>query len=193
MIATVRNEQRSRMHPHKFTLLMALGSIVMMFAGLTSAYIVKSNQVNWLQFELPPMFWYSTIVILGSSLTIHLATKAFIARQMARYRTLMTVTTLLGLGFVALQWLGFNWLQNHGVQLIGSGSNAAGSFIGVIAGIHIVHVLGGVVALLVLFFRAYSTRSKTYSSTGVEMAAIYWHFVDFLWIYLFVFFNLVNG
>ena len=193
MTASVTEDQRKRIHPHKFTLLMAMGSIVMMFAGLTSAYIVKSNQVNWLQFEMPPMFWYSTVVILVSSLTIHLAAKAFRVREMARYRTLITITAVLGVAFIVLQWLGFGWLVDNGVQIIGAGSNAAGSFIGVITGIHIIHVLGGVVALLFLFFRAYSTRSKTYSSTGIEMAAIYWHFVDFLWIYLFVFYNIVSG
>lgn len=188
MMATISQEQRKKLHPHKFTLLIAMGSIVMMFAGLTSAYIVKSNQVNWLQFSMPPMFWYSTIVILISSVTIHLATKAHQSRELARYRNLITITAILGLAFIALQWLGFMWLQDHGVKIIGTGSNAAGSFIGVITGIHIVHVLGGVVALLYMFFSAFNRRKKTYSSTGIEMAALYWHFVDGLWIYLFVFF-----
>ncbi len=193
MMATYSQEQRKKLHPHKFTLLIAMGSIIMMFAGLTSAYIVKSNQVNWLQFPMPPMFWYSTVVILISSLTIHLASKAFSAREMSRYRTLITITAALGVAFVVLQWLGFQWLQDNGVQILGAGSNAAASFIGVITGIHIVHVLGGVVALLFLFFRAFSRTRKNYSSTGIEMAAIYWHFVDGLWIYLFLFYMYVSG
>jgi cytochrome c oxidase subunit III len=193
MMATVSNDQRSRLHPHKFTLLIAMGSMVMMFAGFTSAYVVKSNQANWLQFSMPPMFWYSTAVMLLSSLTIYLATKAFKAREMARYRLLITVTAALGVAFVVLQWFGFKYLEQHGVQLIGTGSNAAGSFLGVITGVHMLHVLGGVVALLVMFFRAFSTRRKNYSSTGIDMVSIYWHFVDFLWIYLFIFYQYVSG
>jgi cytochrome c oxidase subunit III len=192
MMATVSEEQRAKLHPHKFTLLVAIGSIVMMFAGFTSAYVVKSNQANWLQFNMPPMFWYSTAVMLTSSLTIFLAAKAFKAREMARYRLLVTITAGLGIAFVILQCLGFSYLEQHGVKLIGAGSNAAGSFIGVITGVHMLHVLGGVVALLVMFFKAYSRRRKNYSSTGIEMVGIYWHFVDFLWIYLFLFFQYVS-
>lgn len=193
MMATISQEQKKKLHPHKFTLLVAMGSIIMMFAGLTSAYVVKSNQVNWLQFPMPPSFWYSTFVILISSLTIHLAAKAFKAREMARYRLLITTTAFLGLVFITLQWIGFGWLVDNGVKIIGTGSNAAGSFIGVITGIHIVHVLGGVVALLIMFFKAFSSRTKNYSSTSIEMVGMYWHFVDVLWIYLFLFFMYVSG
>ncbi len=193
MMATISQEQRKKLHPHKFTLLIAMGSIVMMFAGLTSAYVVKSNQVNWLQFPMPPAFWYSTLVMLTSSLTVHLAAKAFRAREMPRYRTLITLTAGLGILFVVLQCIGFNWLILNGVKILGAGSNAAGSFLGVITGIHMVHVLGGVVALLIMFFRAFNSRSKNYSSTSIEMAGMYWHFVDILWIYLFLFFLYVSG
>jgi cytochrome c oxidase subunit III len=193
MMATVSNEQRAKLHPHKFTLLVAMGSIVMMFAGFTSAYVVKSNQANWLQFSMPPTFWYSTAVILISSATIMLATKAFKAREMARYRLLITITAALGVAFIVLQWMGFSYLDEHGVKLFGTGSNAAGSFIGVITGVHMLHVLGGVIALLVMFVNAYSRRRKNYSSTAIEMAGIYWHFVDFLWIYLFIFYQFVSG
>jgi cytochrome c oxidase subunit III len=193
MMATVSNEQRAKLHPHKFTLLVAMGSIVMMFAGFTSAYVVKSNQANWLQFSMPPTFWYSTAVILISSATIVLATKAFKAREMARYRLLITITAALGVAFIVLQWMGFSYLDEHGVKLFGTGSNAAGSFIGVITGVHMLHVLGGVIALLVMFANAYSRRRKNYSSTAIEMAGIYWHFVDFLWIYLFIFYQYVSG
>jgi cytochrome c oxidase subunit 3 len=193
MMATVSEEQRKRLHPHKFTLLIAMGSIIMMFAGLTSAYVVKSNQANWLQFKMPPIFWYSTAVILLSSLTIHLAAKAFKVREMAKYRTLVTVTAALGVLFVVLQWFGFQYLEQHGVKILGSGSNAAASFLGVITGVHMVHVLGGVALLLIMFFRAYSRRQKSYSSTAIEMAGMYWHFVDGLWIYLFIFFMYVSG
>ncbi len=186
------SDQRKRIHPHKFTMWIALGSIVMMFAGLTSAYVVKRNQTNWLEFDLPVVFWYSTFVILASSATIHLAGKAFKAREMARYRSLMTVTMVLGLLFIALQWVGFAYVGQAGIKLIGVNSNPAASFLAVLTGVHMAHVLGGVVALVVLFFRAYAARQKSYSSVPVEIVSTYWHFVDALWIYLFIFFHVVK-
>ena len=193
MIATVSEQQRKRIHPYKFALWVAMASILMMFAGFTSAYIVKRADSNWLEFKLPPIFWVSTAVILLSSLTIHLAGKSFKARQMNQYKVLMNVTVVLGILFTVLQWFGFQYLQNHGVKLIGNNSNPAGSFLGVITGVHILHVLGGVVVLLVIFFRAYNRRTINYSSLPLEVVTTYWHFVDAIWIYLFIFFNIVSG
>jgi cytochrome c oxidase subunit 3 len=193
MRATVSEQQRKRIHPHKFALWVAMASILMMFAGFTSAYIVKRSDSNWLEFSLPPVFWYSTFVILLSSLTMYLAEKAFKARNIGRYRLLITVTAALGVLFTVLQWSGFDYLQAHGVKLIGSNSNAAGSFLGVITGVHILHVLGGVVVLLTMFIRAFNRRKKNYSSIAIEVASTYWHFVDAIWIYLFIFFNIVRA
>jgi cytochrome c oxidase subunit 3 len=194
MMATVSDQQRKKIHPHKFSLWVGMASILMMFAGFTSAYIVKrSDGNNWLEFTLPPVFWYSTGVILLSSLTIYLAAKAFKDRNMVRYRALITVTAVLGVLFTILQWSGFQFLQDHGVKLIGSNSNPAGSFLGVITGVHMLHVLGGVAVLIVLFARAFNTQRKNYSSVPIEVASAYWHFVDAIWIYLFVFFNIVSN
>lgn len=192
MTTTISNQEPQKIHPHKFTLWVAMGSIVMMFAALTSAYIVKKNQSSWLEFDLPVIFWYSTVTILLSSLTIHLATKAFKAREMARYRTLITVTALLGLCFIAMQWLGFRNLENHDIALVGAKSNSAASFLLVITGLHMVHVLGGVIALMIIFIRAYSAKLKNYSSLPLELIGTYWHFVDVLWIYLFIFYNWIG-
>ncbi len=190
-MSTVVSKERQRIHPHKFTLWIALGSILMMFAGLTSAYIVRRNQANWLEFSMPPVFWYSTLVILLSSLTMHLSYKSFKARDMARYRFLITVTAILGIVFAVLQGWGFVYLNDHGVKLVGSGSNPSASFLGVITGLHALHVLGGVIALIVIFIRAYSSRIKTYNTTTIELVSTYWHFVDVLWLYLFIFLNMV--
>jgi len=192
MMTSATTNEPKRIHPHKFTMWVAMGSIVMAFAGLTSAYIVKKNQSSWLEFDLPIVFWYSTVVILVNSLTMHLATKAFKAREMGRYRTLMTVTAGLGVLFIVLQYFGFNDLEARGIALIGPKSNSAASFLFVITGLHMVHVLGGVIALLVMFIRAYSSKVKSYSSIPVEVAGTYWHFVDILWIYLLIFYNWIG-
>ena len=192
MITAVQSKEPQKIHPHKFTLWVAMGAIVMMFAALTSAYIVKKNQSSWLEFDLPGIFWYSTVAILASSITIHLAIKAFKAREMGRYRTLITLTVGLGLLFVALQVMGFIGLENRNIALTGVKSNSAASFLFVITGLHLVHVLGGVIALLVIFIRAYSVKIKNYNSLPIELMGTYWHFVDALWIYLFIFYNWIG-
>jgi cytochrome c oxidase subunit 3 len=179
------NEQRKKIHPHKFTLWIAMGSIIMMFAGLTSAYIVKRDQPGWTSFAIPLTFWYSTAVMLISSLTMQMALKSFIQRRMQQYRILIISTSVLGITFIALQWISFSQIWASGVTLKGSG---AGQFLYVIAGLHMVHVLGGVIALMVTFFRAFGAKLRTYNSVPLEVVSAYWHFVDFLWIYLFIFF-----
>jgi len=192
-MATVSEQQRKKLHPHKFSLWVGMASILMMFAGFTSAYIVKRNDSNWLEFRLPPIFTVSTGVILLSSLTIYLAGKAFRDRNMPRYRFLITSTAILGVLFTVLQWSGFEYLQKHGVKLVGSNSNPAASFLGVITGVHMLHVIGGVIVLIVMFLRAFNSHRKNYSSVPIEVASTYWHFVDAIWIYLFIFFNIVSG
>lgn len=184
--------QRKRIHPHKFTLWIALGSIVMMFAGMTSAYIVKRNQVNWQGFDLPLVFWYSTATILISSVTIYFATKAFKMRRMEKYRQLIAVTAILGVAFMVMQVIGFNNMNAHGIKLIGQGSNVSGSFLFAITTLHMAHVLGGVIALAVMLFQAFGRNRRSYSAVPVENMATYWHFVDGLWLYLFMFLNWIQ-
>ena len=108
------NEQRQKIHPHKFTLWVALGSIIMMFAGLTSAYVVKRELPGWSTYPIPRAFYYSTAVLLTSSLTIQMALKAFKDREMMRYRNLLSTTAVLGVAFVLLQWKGFREIWNTG-------------------------------------------------------------------------------
>jgi cytochrome c oxidase subunit 3 len=185
-ITVEQTQQRKRIHPHKFTLWVAIGSIIMMFAGLTSAYIVKSNQAGWQTVGMPHIFWYSTATILLSSLAMQMALRSFKQRDMKQYRLLLAATLALGVTFVILQGLGFRQLWNSGIQF--KGSSGGGQFLYVIAGLHAVHVLGGVIALMVMFVKAFLGRTKLYGSIPVEVMATYWHFVDLLWIYLLVFF-----
>ncbi|HEY4148677.1 MAG TPA: heme-copper oxidase subunit III [Chitinophagaceae bacterium] len=178
-------QQRKRTHPHKFTLWVGIGSIIMMFAGFTSAYIVKRQQPGWISFTMPLVFWYSTGVMLLSSLTMQMALKAFRDRERNKYKNLLGVTTVLGLLFITLQIIGYKQLNHAGIRVEGSG---AGVFFIVIFGLHAVHVLGGVIALVVMLTRAFSSRIRSYNPVPVEVASTYWHFVDLLWVYLFVFF-----
>ena len=181
--------KRNKIHPHKFTLWVGIGSILMMFAGLTSAYIVKRNQAGWVTFDLPVAFWYSTAVIVSSSLALITALRAFRERAMSRYRGLIAVTLLLGVLFIALQILGFKQLWAQGVTLQ---ANVSYSFLYVIVGLHAVHVIGGVIALAVMSLKAFSSSVKNYSVVPVEVMSTYWHFVDVLWLYLLVFLLLIR-
>ncbi len=188
-MTTVTTEQRQKIHPHKFTLYVAIASILMMFAGLTSAYIVKRNQAGWEEVETPDFFWYSTIAILVSSLTVQLALRAFKQREMKQYRLLIATTLLLGVAFVVFQWLGFKWMWAHGVHLRGA---SAGQFLYIIAGLHALHVIGGIVVLIIMFLKAFLSKTRSYNSTPVDVAATYWHFVDALWLYLLIFFVIIG-
>jgi cytochrome c oxidase subunit III len=182
-------DQNKKIHPHKFTLWVGIGSIIMMFAGLTSAYIVKREQPGWTSFVTPVAFYYSTAVILISSFTIFLAGKSFRERTMIRYKKMVLATMILGLIFILLQWLGFRHLWETGTTLHGSG---AGQFLYIIAGLHALHVIGGIIALLTLYIRSRNTRIRSYNPVPVDVVSTYWHFVDLLWIYLFIFFLMVQ-
>jgi cytochrome c oxidase subunit 3 len=185
----VNSQQRNRIHPHKFTMWVAIGSIIMMFAGLTSAYIVKSGQANWIEVNAPSVFWYSTAVMLVSSLIMQAALRSFKQRNMRSFRTLFLATLVLGIVFVVLQYEGFTYLWQHGVHFEGAG---AGQFLYIIFGLHAVHVVGGVIALLVMALRQYLSRTRNYNAVPVEVMTTYWHFVDLLWLYLFVFFIVIG-
>ena len=163
----------------------AIGAIIMMFAGLTSAYIVKSSQANWIGVKAPVVFWYSTAVLIISSVTMQAALRSFKQKAMTQFRTLLLLTLVLGIVFVFLQWTGFKSMWGNGVKFEGAG---AGQFLYVIFGLHALHVIGGVIALMVIAAKQYFSKVRSYDATPVEVMSTYWHFVDLLWIYLLVFF-----
>lgn len=176
-------------NPQRFLLWIAIASIVMAFAGLTSAYLVKEANSNWLEFSLPSMFQISTGVIVLSSITMYWAVVNYKNRHIKKYRNIISLTGILGLLFCILQFLGFKELMDSGIHMFGTGSNPAASFVGVISLLHIMHVLGGIISLLVVIIKSYSSKIKIYDSVLVSNVATYWHFVDILWIYLFIFLN----
>jgi len=181
--------QRQKIHPHKMLLWIAIASICMMFAGWTSAYIVRRAQGNWLAFNLPLAFWISTIVILLSSVTMYFSIKEFKKRNMGLYKKLISITALLGVLFMLLQFWGFYEMNQSGITLASNGEGVSGSFIYVISSVHLIHMLGGVIALIITFLVVnFRKHTKVYSSNGLELLATYWHFVYILWIYLFIFF-----
>jgi cytochrome c oxidase subunit 3 len=185
----VSTRQQNKIHPHKFALWVAIAAIIMMFAGLTSAYIVKSGQAGWEEVRTPKVFWYSTAVLLISSITMQAALRSFKQRAMQQFRRLFLLTLVLGIAFVILQWTGFKYLWNHGVRFEGAG---AGQFLYIIFGLHALHVLGGIIALIVIAAQQFFGRTRSYSSTPIEVMSTYWHFVDILWLYLLIFFIVIG-
>jgi len=184
----------SRVHPQRFMMWITIGSLIMMFAGLTSAYIVRRAAGNWVDYKLPDVFWVSTVLILISSLTLHIAYRMYKNKKYQPYRFWLGSTLFLGLGFVVSQLIGWQQLTDLGVQLRG---NPSGSFLYVISGIHAVHVLGGVLFLLVFYAKSFFRKDAVKElmddinperTLGIELLLTYWHFVDILWLYLFCFF-----
>jgi len=187
LAVTENSTNRSKIDSKKLALLIGCASIVMMFAGLTSAYIVRRAGGNWLEFRLPNIFFINTVVMLLSSLAIHSAYLAFKKGNEFLYKGLLVVSFILGFAFVVLQYKGWLDLTAIGVELTG---NPAGSFIYVISGVHAAHVLGGLAVILVAMIQAFSLKYKVTKKRKLrfELTLIYWHFVDFLWIYLLIFF-----
>ena len=186
------NIEKKKSHPYQFYLWGGLGSIVMMFAGLTSAYIVKKSQANWLDFDLPNIFMVSTVVILLSSFTIQMAVKKVKEQNLQQYRGFLAVTAILGVLFIILQIQGFMQLEANSIALTGARSNSAASFLFVITGLHLLHVLAGVIALIVVSLKAFSAKNDQINDLPVKLVSNYWHFVDILWVYLFVFLHWVG-
>ncbi len=191
-MSTDMNIEKKKSHPYQFYLWGGLGSIVMMFAGLTSAYIVKKSQANWLDFDLPNIFMVSTVVILLSSFTIQMAVKKVKEQNLQQYRGFLAVTAILGVLFIILQIQGFMQLEANSIALTGARSNSAASFLFVITGLHLLHVLAGVIALIVVSLKAFSAKNDQINDLPVKLVSNYWHFVDILWVYLFVFLHWVG-
>lgn len=179
----------------RFLLWLAIGSMVMMFAGFTSAYIVKKADAgSWTQFQLPVQFYISTAIILISSVFMFRAGRAFKQGLLKKYKTYLLVTLLFGIGFLIAQVAGWVSLVGQGIVMK---EEVSGAFLYVISGAHAIHVLGGVIILLVSYLKvSRKLRNPLYDLTleispdrkfRVELSAIYWHFVDILWIYLFLF------
>ena len=192
MTTTVLERESKSIHPHKFVMWVAIGGIVMMFAGLTSAYIVKKNQSSWLQFDLPIQFYYSTAVIVLSSIAMFLSLSAIKVGKIGQYKAMISVTAVLGITFLLMQYLGFKDLQSRNITLVGARSNSAASFLFVITFLHMLHVLGGVIALTLFRVKANSKKTTESKIVSVEILSNYWHFVDLLWIYLFLFYNWIG-
>ena len=167
-------------------------SMTMMFAGLTSAYVVSRKRADWVSFDLPNAFYISTLLIIISSITFLLA-KYFIKKDNRQLTSIFLLSTLiLGIGFVFFQFEGFNQLFDAGFVFAGAQSTVKSSFIIGISLAHIAHIAAGLIVLFVVLFNHFNNKYSSKDSLGLELGAIFWHFVDILWIYLFLFFYFIR-
>jgi cytochrome c oxidase subunit III len=182
--AEIKAASRKAAKPLLYT---GMVSIVMLFAGLTSAYVVRADNGNWLVFNLPDIAIISTAIIITSSLTM-LTAQLAIKKDNYKLTSLgLFLTLALGIAFFFTQIEGWKQLTAQGIFFVGKYSNASGSFLYLIALVHLAHMIGGLIALAVSLTKSLLKKYSSADSLGIELTAIYWHFLDFLWVYLFLF------
>lgn len=177
-------EETLSVNPRKFILWLFIVSILMLFASFTSAYLVRRAEGNWLEFTVPVVFGYSTVVLVLSSITMHLAYLAAKKDNFNALRIAISITFALGLAFLYMQFQGWIELVRNNVFFVG---NPAGSFIYVFTGMHAFHLISGLLVLVFALVAAFRLRIHAKSLEQVQIAATYWHFLDILWIYLYFF------
>ena len=173
---------------YKLLLLFAMVSMTMMFAGLTSAFVVSKSRADWLKdFQMPTAFWVSTVVIICCSVTFHLAKKAVMADNTSGVTTWLLATLGLGIAFVVLQFAGFGQIVSQGYYFTGSESTITTTFLYVVTITHLAHLAGGLISLLIIIYNHFKQKYNSRQTLGIELGAMYWHFLDLLWVYLFLF------
>ncbi len=186
MVTTIpdpKMQTYTKMNTFKILLWLSMVSMVMMFAGLTSGYIVRQAESNWFVFELPSIFYLSTAFILLSSGSMYWALASAKKNNKQGLRIGLIITLGLGLAFTFTQFAAWSVLVKEGVFFTG---NPSGSFLYVLTGLHLVHLLGGMLYLLYVTAGAIQGKYHSGNLVPIELCSIFWHFLDGLWLYLFV-------
>ena len=187
-IMTAEEYKARTARSYKLILLFAMISMTMMFAGLTSAFVVSKSRPDWVKdFQLPTAFFFSTAVIMMCSITIHLAKKAIQKDNRSATTSFLLATLALGILFVILQFVGFGQIVASGYYFTGTESSITTTFLYVITVVHLVHLAGGLISLLIIIYNHFKQKYNSTQTLGIELGAMYWHFLDLLWVYLFLF------
>lgn len=179
-------ELKDKERNQKFLLWLGIASMAMIFAALTSAFIVREGQKKWFDFELPQIFWYSTAILLISSITVNFAQSSAKKGNFSKATLFLLVTLALGIIFSVMQVVGWGLLADQGIRFVDP-NNLSGSFFIVITGTHLAHLFAGLLALVVTSIKSLTNKYTVHNYLGIKLAAIFWHFLDLLWLYLFVF------
>ncbi|QBA63312.1 cytochrome c oxidase subunit 3 [Muriicola soli] len=189
MDLTQGTQKEKNARAKKMMLWFGIVSLLMGFAGWTSAFIVSSAREDWLNdFQLPTAFFYSTAVIILSSLTYIKAKQLVRSNAQKAASNWLFGTLLLGVIFIILQFSGFNEIIAQGYYFTGPTSNITMSYIFLIATVHILHVIAGMISLIVVLVRQRQGKYSSDDMLGIELGATFWHFLDLLWVYLMLFF-----
>jgi cytochrome c oxidase subunit III len=172
------------MHPKKFGMWLFLASVMMLFMSLTSAYIVRQAEGNWVYFELPSLFYVTSVIIVFSSVALQLAFYFAKKDKLESVKTLLVITSVLGVAFLAGQFYGWRQLVTNSIYLVG---NPSGSFLYILTGLHAIHIISAIVFLLIVCGSAIKGKINSKNMAQMEMCTTYWHFLGGLWLYLFVF------
>ncbi len=185
---TTEEQKQQSAKSYKMILLFAMVSMTMMFAGLTSAFVVSKSRVDWLKdFQLPSAFYISTALIIACSITFHLAKKAIQKDNYSQTTMMLLATLVLGVSFVVSQFVGFGQIIESGYYMTGQGSSITVTFLYIIAFIHLLHLAGGLISLLIIIYNHFKQKYNSTQTLGIELGAMYWHFLDLLWVLLFLF------
>ncbi len=177
----------------KMMLYFGIASLVMAFAGWTSAYIVSRSREDWLsEIDLPSSFLISTIIIILSSITYILAKRAIQKNNRSLCSTMLWLTLALGIGFIVLQFRGFEEMLANGYYFTGPTSTIKMSYVFLIAAVHIAHLVAGLISLLVVIYNHFKGKYSAEEYLGLSLGATFWHFLDILWVYLMLFMTLVK-
>ena len=188
-VTLTTEEQKIRnARSYKMILLFAMVSMFMMFAGLTSAFIVSKSRVDWLKdFQLPTAFYVSTALIVACSVTFYLAKKSIQKDNHSQTTLMLLATLVLGVSFVVSQFVGFGQIIESGYYMTGQGSSITVTFLYIIAFMHLLHLAGGLISLLIIIYNHFKQKYNSTQTLGIELGAMYWHFLDLLWVLLFLF------
>ena len=181
------NNTRLGMHPLKFSLWLIIISIIMMFAAFTSAYIVRREEGNWLEYDLPGILLVNTVIIVLSSVTMQMAYTAAKNNNLKLLKLMLLATLGLGIAFLVGQWNGWAELVQNNVYFGGSGSNPAGSFLYVLTGVHGFHLITGLIFVAITYFSSLKYKVHSKNMLRIYLCTTYWHFLGGLWLYLYIF------
>ncbi len=182
------NDLEKKEKTFKQMLYFALVSLSMSFAGLTSAYIISRKREDWVSFDLPKIFYLSTLLIILSSACFYFAKKSMQKENKKKTTILLLASFILGIAFIYFQYQGYVELTNAGLYFTGKESNVASSLFDIVAFAHVIHVLIGLLVILVLLFNNYRGKYSAANFLGIKLGEIFWHFLGGLWVFLFLFF-----
>lgn len=187
MVSGIRIEEQKEIQTKtaKPLLWVAMAGMTMIFASLTSAYVVRQADSDWLTIELPTPFYISTAIILLSSITLFLADFAGNKNNQLAIKIWLGVTFILSLAFVYSQFYAYASMVDQGLYF--SGTNISSSFLYALTFVHLAHVFGGNITLFVTFIQSIRNKYSSTNKLGIELASWYWHYLTGVWIFLLLF------